>query len=174
MVLSPGLKRSREEFEAKRVEAFAYMDDTSLSLMGVTANTDITFCFLRRELEDIGLVVKPTKIVALLPKGHAPTTEEGSLLESVGVDIADEVGMAVVGVPIGTYEDALGRLIEVVEDGGANRLARRLANMPNKEAAALIPIEPLGQRASYLERALGIGLSLGVCGRADNGAQWAH
>lgn len=156
------------------MEAFACMDDLSLGLMGVTANTDRAFAFLRRELDDIGLVINPAKIVALPPKGHAPTTEESSLLESVDVDIADEVGTAVVGVLTGTYEYALGRLIEVVKDRRANRLARWLANMPNKEAAAVILIESLGQRTGYLGRALGIGLSLCVCGRADNRAQWAH
>ena len=35
----PGLKLFREEFDGEGVEAFAYMDDVSLGLMGVTANT---------------------------------------------------------------------------------------------------------------------------------------
>ena len=46
--------------------------------------------------------------------------------------------------------------------------------MPDKQAAALKAIESLGQRTSYLERALDTGLSLGACRRADNGAQWAY
>ena len=37
LALRPGLKRFKEEFERERMEAFAYIDDISLSLMGVTA-----------------------------------------------------------------------------------------------------------------------------------------
>ena len=37
LALRPGLKRFKEEFEGERMEAFAYIDDISLSLMGVTA-----------------------------------------------------------------------------------------------------------------------------------------
>ena len=48
-------------------------------------------------------------------------------------------------------EYVLDRAMEVVRDGGADRLARCLANMPDKQAAALIAIESLGQRTSYLE-----------------------
>ena len=65
-----------------------------------------------------------------------------------------------VGVPIGTDEHVLKRASEVVRDGGADRLARCLANMPDKQAAPLIAIESLGQRTSYLERAPDTGLSL--------------
>ena len=46
--------------------------------------------------------------------------------------------------------------------------------MPDKQGAALIAIETLGQRKSYLERALDTGLSLEACRTADNGAQWAY
>ena len=63
-----------------------------------------------------------------------------------------------VGVPIGTGGYVLDRAIEVVRVGGADRLARCLTSMPDK-AAALIAIESLRQRTSYLERALNTGLS---------------
>ena len=43
--------------------------------------------------------------------------------------------------------------------------------MPDKQTAALIVIEPFGQRSGYLERALDTELSLQVCRRVDNGAQ---
>ena len=39
LALRPGLKRLREEFEGEGVEAFAYMYDASLGLIGVTAKT---------------------------------------------------------------------------------------------------------------------------------------
>ena len=45
-----------------------------------------------------------------------------------------------VGVLTGTDEYVLERAMEVVRDGGADRLARCLASMPNKQGAALIAI----------------------------------
>ena len=72
------------------------------------------------------------------------------------------------GVPIGTEEYVLERALEVV------RLARCLANMTNKQAAAFITVESLGQRTSYLQRTLDTVLSFEACRRADNDAQWAY
>ncbi|CAN0339095.1 unnamed protein product, partial [Laminaria digitata] len=140
LAFRPGLQPFREEFEGEGVEAFAYIDDVSLGLMGIEANTVRAFAFLRRELDDIGIVINPAKTVALPPKGHAPTAEEISLLESVGVRIAGEGGVTVVGVPIGTDEYVLERAMEVrvLRDDGTDRLVRCLANMPDKQAAALI------------------------------------
>ena len=46
LALRPRLKRFREEFEGKGVEAFAYMDDVSLGLLGVTVNTVRAFLCL--------------------------------------------------------------------------------------------------------------------------------
>ena len=92
LALRPGLKRFRLEFEREGVGAFAYVDDVSLGLTGITANTIRTFAFLRRELDGIGIVVNAAKTVALPPKGHSPTMEEISLLESVMVLISDEGG----------------------------------------------------------------------------------
>ena len=111
LALRPGLKRFKEEFERERVEAFTYMDDVSLGLMGVTDKTVIAFTVLRRELDDIGSVVNPTKNMPLPPKGHAPTAKEISLLESVDVRIAHEGGVTVVGVPIGTDKYVLERAL---------------------------------------------------------------
>ncbi|CAN0090495.1 unnamed protein product, partial [Laminaria digitata] len=102
LALRPGLKRFRQEFEGEGVEAFAYMDDVSLGLMGITANTVRAIAFLLRKLDDIGIVVSHAKTVALPPKGHAPTAEKISLLESVDVRISDEGRATVVSVPIGT------------------------------------------------------------------------
>ncbi|CAM9984463.1 unnamed protein product [Laminaria digitata] len=159
LALRPGLKRFRQEFKGEGMESFAYMDDDSVDLMGITANTVRAFAFLQRELDHIGIVANPAKTVALPPEGHAPTAEEISLLESVDVRIADVGRVTVVGVPIGTEEYVRGRGMEVVRDRGANRLARCLANIPDKQAAPLIAVESLGQRTSYLARALDPGLS---------------
>ena len=118
-------------------------------------------------------MVNTAKTVVLTPEGHAPTAGEISLLESVDVRIVDEGGVKVVGAPIGTDEYALERAVEVVRDGGAGRLVHCFANMPEKQAAALIAIEYLEQRTSYLERVMDTGLSLEALRRADNGAQRA-
>ena len=48
-----------------------------------------------------------------------------------------------VDVPIGTNEYVVRRAMEVVRDGGADRLARCLANIPDKQAAAFIAIKSL-------------------------------
>ena len=82
----------------------------------------------------------------------------------------DEGGVTVVDVPIGTNECMLERGLEVVRDGGADHLARCFANMPGKQAAALIVIVSLGQRRSSLERALNTVVSLEACRRVGNGA----
>ena len=92
LALRPRLKRLREEFEGEGVEAFVYMDDVSLGLTRITADTVRAFAFLRQEVEDIGIVVNPDKTIALPPKGCAPTAEDVSLLESVDVHIAGEGG----------------------------------------------------------------------------------
>ena len=118
-------------------------------------------------------MVNTAKTVVLTPEGHAPTAGEISLLESVADRIVDEGGEKVVGAPIGTDEYALERAVEVVRDGGAGRLVHCFANMPEKQAAALIAIEYLEQRTSYLERVMDTGLSLEALRRADNGAQRA-
>ena len=128
--------------------------------MGITANMIRAFAFLRRKLENIGIVVNTSKTVALAPKGYAPTAEEISLLESVDARVADEGGLTAVGVPIGTDAYVLERSREVGKGGGTDHLALCLANMPDKQAAALIVIESLGQRAGYLERALDTDLSV--------------
>ena len=167
------MKRFREELEGEGVEPFSYMDDVFLGLMGVTANMVRDVAFLRRELEVIGIVLNISKTVAFPPNEHAPTAEKISLAESVDVRIVNGE-VTVVGVPIGTDEHVLERELEIARDGGADRLARCLANMPNKQAVALIAIESLGQRTSYLERALETGLSLEACRRTDSWAQWAN
>lgn len=64
------------------------------------------------------------------------------LLEDVDVRVTDERGVTMTGVPMGTDEYVLERAMGVTRDGGAKRLARCLADMPNKEAATLIAIEP--------------------------------
>ena len=64
--------------------------------------------------------------------------------------------------------------MEVMRDGGADHLSRCFVNMPDKQAAALITVESLGQRTSYPERAVDPGLSLEACKLSDNGERRGH
>ena len=174
LAVRPGLTRFRQEFEREGVETFEYTDDTFLGLMGITVNTIRAFAFLRREIEDIGIVVNTSKTVALPPKDHAPKAKEISLLERVDVCVADERGMTVVGVPIGIDEYVLERARKMAKEEDTDHLARCLANMSDKQAAALIVTESLGQRTGYLEKTLGTVLLLEACSRADNRTHWAY
>ena len=89
------------------------------------------------------------------PKGQAPTMEEISLLESV--DINHSTYRRRWG-DRGGCPDRHGRVRDgpshrfIVRDGGAGRLARCLANMPDKQMAALLATESLGQKTYYLGR----------------------
>ena len=95
------------------------------------------------------MVVNPTKSVALPSKGHAPTVKEISLLRDAR--IADE------GIGPDRYRrmySGASNESTKLKDRGADYLARCLADMPERQAAALIAIESFRQRTSYLERAL--------------------
>ena len=48
MTLLPVLKRTREEFEPKGVEAFTYLDDVSIGMVEVTSDTVDIAPFLQR------------------------------------------------------------------------------------------------------------------------------
>ena len=43
-----------------------------------------------------------------------------------------------VGVPVGTDEYAMESVMDIVQNGGAEQLARMLSRMPDKQAANLI------------------------------------
>ena len=121
--LLPVLKRNREDFEPKGVEAFAYLDDVSIGRVEVTSDTVDVVPFLQRGLASIGIAMNPSKTVALPPKGHAPTLDEIALLESIDVRVVERSGVKVVGVPIGTDAYAM----EIVKNGGGEQLARDAA-----------------------------------------------
>lgn len=137
----------------------------------VPANTVSASTPPRRELDDIGIVINPVKSVVQPPKEHAPTAEEIQLLESVDVLITEEGGVTVLGVPIGTEEYVVERAVGVVRGGGVERLARCVADMEHKQAAALVAIKSVGQKASYLEHVLDTGMPPDTCRMADNGVQ---
>lgn len=70
--------------------------------MDVPANTIRPVTLVRLELDGISIVANPAKIVVIPPEGCAPTAEEISLLESVDLRSAEEGGVPVLRVPIGT------------------------------------------------------------------------
>lgn len=59
-----------------------------------------------------------------------------------------------VGVPIAPGENVVERTVGLVRDGDVGTLARCLADMPDKKAAALFTIECLGQRTRFLDHVL--------------------
>ena len=93
-------------------------------------------------------MVSTAKTVEIPPTAPARTVEEVSLLESVDDRVVGEGGVMVDSVPIETDKYMLERALAVVRDGGADRLAHCLTNMPGRQAAALIAIEFLRQSTS--------------------------
>ena len=78
LALQPGMKRFREKFYGRRNESLRVHGRSlpvSWGLMGVTANAAGAFVLLRRELDDIGMVVNPAKTGSLPLKRHGPTAE---------------------------------------------------------------------------------------------------
>ena len=151
MPLLPVLKRTREEFEQRGVEAFAYyLDDTSIGMMKITPDTVEVVPCLQRELANIGIAINPRKTVALPPKGHVPALEEISLLEGIDVHIAERGGAKMVGVPIGTDAYAMDSAMEIVKNGGAEQLTRTMPRMPDKQSANLIATGSMVQRTAYI------------------------
>ena len=92
MPLLPALKRTREELEPKRVQAFAYLDYVSIGMVEVTSDTVDVVPFLQRELASIGIAMSPSKTVAFATKGHVPTLEELPCSKALTSTSRDGVG----------------------------------------------------------------------------------
>ena len=78
-----------------------------------------------------------------------------------------------VGVPIGTdayyvEESAMKKIVE----GGADKLARMLARMPDKQVAHLVTAQSLTQRSGYIERGIDHKRARSACERLDNDVMW--
>lgn len=65
-----------------------------------------------------------------------------------------------VGVPIGADAYAIESVMEIIENDGAEQLARMLPCMPDKQLANLIANGSMVQRTTYIERVMDPGLSL--------------
>ena len=168
--LRPALTRVREEYESQAVEAYAYLDDITIAANETSPGTVGVVPLLERELTARGIHLNPGKTVALAPKGYVPTPEEISLLAGVGVRIADEGGVKVVGVPVGSDKFAIESAMGVGSDGGTEQLARMQPRMPDKREANLIATDSMVQRTVYVERVMDPKLFLSASRRADNGA----
>ena len=136
--------------------------------MGVTASILRGTPFFRRKLDGIDIVSNTAKTTALRPKWHRSTAEETTLLAGTDVRIAEEGGVTVVAVPIGTEEYVAARALGTVPGGGADCLGRCLAD---KQSAAFVATESLEQRMRYLERIMGTGTFLEEC---HTGAPWVY
>ena len=167
--LWPVLTRVREEYESQGVDAYAYLNDITIAAHEISPGTVGVVPFVERELTSRGIHLSAGKTVALAPNGHVPPLEEISLSIGDGVCIADEGGIKVVGVPVGTDEFAIESAIGIVRDVGAEQLARMLPRMPDKQAANLIATVSMVQRTAYVDRVMDPKLSLPACRRADNG-----
>ena len=102
MPLLPVLKRTQAEFRIR----LPTVDGTSIGMMEITTDTVEVESFLQCELSNIGMAINPTKMLALAPKGGIPTPEPIALLEDIGVRVAEQGVVKVVGVPVGTDEHA--------------------------------------------------------------------
>ena len=105
--LRPVLARVREEYEWQGVETYAHLDDITIAADEILPGTVGVVPFLERELTARDIHLNPGKTIAFAPKGHVLTPEEISLLAGVGVRIAYERGIKVVGVPVGSDEFAI-------------------------------------------------------------------
>ena len=85
----------------------------------------------------------------LPPKGHTPTAQEISFLDSVDPRIPGNGGTSAVGVPIVTREYVLERALGIERDAGTGRPAHNVADMPDRQIVALITVEPLGPTAIF-------------------------
>lgn len=98
--------------------------------------------FVRCLLDGIGIIIYPTKTLALFPKRQVPTAEHISLLASAYVRTVEEERVAVVGTPVGTAENVGKSAVGAVLDGGVDCLANCLASMPDNKSAASLPLNP--------------------------------
>ena len=75
-------------------------------------------------------------------------------------------------MPIGTDEYARESAMEIVQNGGAEQLARMLSRMPDNQLVNIIATGSMVQRTSHLERVMDSELSLAACQKADGNALW--
>ena len=92
-------------------------------MMEITPDTTEAIPFLQRELSNIGIAINRIKTAALPPKGYVPTSEQIALLEGMGVRIAEQGGLKVVGVSVNTDEYARESAMGISQRSRAEQLA---------------------------------------------------
>ena len=172
LILIPIILKLQEKYKPLGVAFKAYMDDITLHLQDLTEETIQAMTDLVNELAAVGIVVNRAKSLALPPPGHVITEEQTRLLDGVGLTVAGE-GITVVGVPIGTDEYIKEFAMKVITDGGADKLAKMVPRMPDRQVANLITSLSLIQRSAYIERGIDPTLTKEACERLDNMVQWA-
>ncbi|CAB1115520.1 unnamed protein product [Ectocarpus sp. CCAP 1310/34] len=170
-ILVPIVLKLRAKYDHLGVCLKAYMDDISLHFKNITAENIQVIPDVVDELEAVGIIVNRGKSSALPPPGHDVTPAERRLLGDAGLPIAEE-GITVVGVPIGTDAYVEDIAMKVITEGGADKLARMLVRMPDKQVAHLVTSQSLTQRSGYIERGINHKLVKGACKRLDNMVMW--
>lgn len=150
-VLIPIVSKLRTKYELLGVRIKAYMDDINLHFKEISEDAMQVIPDLVDELEAVGIIVNRRKSSALPPPRHEVTATEKRLFDDAGLPIAEE-GITVVGVPIGTDAYVEECAMKKITEGGADKLARMLARMPDKQVAHLITSQSLTQRTGYIYR----------------------
>ena len=99
------------------------------------------------------------------------TPKERRLLSEAGLPIAEE-GITVVGIPIGTDAYVEECAMKKITEGGADKLARMLAHMRDKQVAHVVTSQSLTQRSGYIERGVDHKLAKKACERLDKDVMW--
>lgn len=171
LILIPIITKLQQKYEPLGVNIIAYMDDISLHLQDVTEESLKALSDLEDDLAEVGIVVSRRKSSALPPQGHQMTDEQKGLLDGAGLTVAEE-GITVVGVPIGSDDYVKECAMKVITDRGAEKLARMLPQMSDKQVAFLITSLSLTQRSAYIERGIDSELTKDACQRLDNMVLW--
>lgn len=170
-VLVPIVSKRRTKYEPLGVRIKAYMDDITLHFKAIIEDAMQVVPDLVDELEAVGIVVNRRKSSALPPPRHNVTPAERRLFDGAGIPIAEE-GITVVGVPIGTDAYVEEYAMTKITEGGADKLARMLARMPDKQVAHLVTSQSLTQRSGYIERGIDHKRARKACERLDNDVMW--
>lgn len=149
LILVPIIIKLQKKYEPLGVSIKAYMDDINLHLQELTEESLKALSDLEDELTEVGKIVSRRKSSALPPQGHQITDKRKRLLDGAGITVA-EAGITVVGVPIGSDAYVEECAIKVIRDRGAEKLARMLPRMSDRQVAFLTTSLSLTERSVYI------------------------
>lgn len=148
LILVPIIIKLQKKYEPLGVSK-AYMDDINLHLQELTEESLKALSDLEDELTEVGKIVSRMKSSALPPQGHQITDKRKRLLDGAGITVA-EAGITVVGVPIGSDAYVEECAIKVIRDLAAEKLARMLPRMSDRQVAFLTTSLSLTERSVYI------------------------